>query len=342
MTHRILHLVLGKDGGTERFFVKLANAFHEFGAEQQFLIRPKRVWEKDVQNCGIVNYGWNSSNPILAWRMRRLISNWKPDAVVAWRAPQAKLLSKTSQPLTLTRLGDFPKSLKNFRNCDALVANVPQIVEHCLKLGWSKPIHLISNFPEFGETSAIDRDQLETPYDAYVVCGVGRFTKTKGFDALIRAVSKIPDTWLWLVGGGPEHDRLFDLVQQHEMSERTRIVGWVDDPKPYLASVDQFCLPSRNEPLGNVLLEAWSIGIPSSATLTDGPSWYATHEKDCLLVDIDDVGAMSHSIRRIRDNPALARALVAGAHETLETKFSKRAIVEQYFDLIEAHKAARI
>ena len=342
MTHRILQFMLGNDGGTERFFVKLANAFHEAGAKQRFLVRPNRVWQAEIADCGRLHWGYNPASPVLQWRMKQLTRRWKPDMILAWRAPQSKLIPDDSHPLRLTRQGDNPIHLRNFSNNDALVANVPTIRDHCLSLGWDRPVHLISNFATLNAPRPLDRRLLDTPKDAHVVCGVGRFDRTKGFQELVRAVAPHDDIWLWLVGDGNEREALGQLVDELGMAGRTRFAGWVENSQDYIAAANQFCIPSQREALGNVLLEAWAGGIPSVSTRFDGARWYATHEKDCLLVDIDDVGAMSQSIRRIRDNPALARALVAGAHETLETKFSKRAIVGQYFDLIEAHKAARI
>ena len=43
---RVLHIHFGKEGGAERFFVNLAQAFAERGVEQRFIIRPNRSWER--------------------------------------------------------------------------------------------------------------------------------------------------------------------------------------------------------------------------------------------------------------------------------------------------------
>ena len=49
---KILHIHSGKDGGAERFFVNLANAFGEYGLKQKFVIRPKRSWRREIVDLG--------------------------------------------------------------------------------------------------------------------------------------------------------------------------------------------------------------------------------------------------------------------------------------------------
>lgn len=334
---RILHMHFGKEGGAERFFVNLVQAFDERGLEQRFVIRPDRSFLPALQAIGPVmqnNYRRLSlSAPLLTWRVHRMVRDWKPDVIMAWMSRSSRLIPDYKPAVKLTRLGDYPRHLKHFRHNDAVVTNAPDMAEFTRKLGWQGGLHIISNFPREVTPVAIGRASMDTPKDAFVVAGTGRFVGRKGFDALIRAVAAIPDAWLWLAGDGTEDAALRALVSELGMDNRTRFTGWIDEPIHVVAAADVYCMPSRHEPLGNVMLESWLAGVPTVTTRSEGPSWFVEDGKDALMVDIDDVPAMSDAIRRLRDDKALGQRLVANGRAKLNARFTKERIVDQYIDL---------
>ena len=93
---KILHMHFGKEGGAERFFVNLAQAFAERGMEQRFVIRPGRLWRDDVAAFGLVienHYRRVSpSSMLLSWRVRRLIDIWQPDVIMSWMPRSSRLM----------------------------------------------------------------------------------------------------------------------------------------------------------------------------------------------------------------------------------------------------------
>ena len=336
---RILHMHFGTDGGAERFFVNLVNAFGERGVEQRFVTRPNRDWLPEIAPLGpILESNFRLASPaslLLRWRVRQMIRQWQPDAVMAWMSRSSKLLPRKAGPVRLTRLGDYPRHLKNFRNNDLIVANTPGIAQSCLDLGWERPVQVVSNFVREVEPVAVSRAMLDTPEDAFLIVGTGRFIRRKGFDTLIRAAAKMPDAWLWLAGDGERRAELEALVDELGLRPRTRFLGWVEEPLHYVAAGDVYVMPSRHEPLGNVILEAWKAQTPVISTRAEGPSWFASDEQDCLLVDIDDEAAMAAALARLRSDQGLADRLVAGGSATLEARFTKDRIVDQYLAIIE-------
>jgi len=334
---KVLHIHFGKEGGAERFFVNLAQAVHERGVEQRFVIRPNRTWRDDIAALGPViedNYrNLSLSKYITRWRVNRMVKDWQPDAIMAWMNRASQLVPDYPGALKFTRLGDFPNAIKHFKNNDCMVCNVPGIEDGLRALGWTKPVHLITNFAREVTPVPVPRAQFDTPEDAFLVVGSGRFVPRKGLDSVIRAVARLPDAWLWLAGDGQEGDALRKLVRELGIEDRTRFIGWVDEPIHYVAAGDVYLMASRLEPLGNVVLESWRAGVPTIATRSEGPSWFCEDGKDALMVDIDDVDAMVAGLNRLRDDPALRAKLVAGGHAKLESKFSKKAIVDRYLDL---------
>jgi glycosyltransferase involved in cell wall biosynthesis len=336
---KVLHIHFGKEGGAERFFVSLANAFGERGVEQHFIIRPRRTWEGLIKELGPIwfnNYRYFSlSSFLLEWRVKRLIKTWQPDAVMAWMPRASHLIPDMDSALKLTRLGDYPVHLRHFKNLDVLVGNQPGIATHCQELGWDKPICTISNFARQVTPVPVLRAALDTPEDAFVISSAGRFVNRKGMDFLIRAAARVPNAYLWLIGEGKERDALEALAQSEGIADRTRFIGWVDEPIHHIAACDVFGMTSRHEPLGNVVLEAWQAKVPVVATRSEGPSWYMVDGGNGVLTDIDDLDPFVAGLQKIKDDPAFGAKMVQGGSAQLDTLFSKRGIVDQYLDLFE-------
>ena len=335
---RVLHLHFGKEGGRERFMVNLSSALSTRGVKQYFIIRPGRSWETDVSKLGPVllnnNRQLTPSGWFLHWKLRRIIRDWQPTAIMAWANRAARLIPSVDVPLKFVRLGDFPLHIKHYGNCDFVLGCVPGIEQNLRDLGWTRPTVTITNFPSEQVVVPVKRADLDTPEDAFLIASAGRFVRRKGFDSLIRAVAEVPDAWLWLVGDGVERVELVKLASKIGIAERTRFIGWNPTPMNYIAASNVFVFPSRQEPLGNVVLEAWRTGIPVVATRCEGPSWFMTDGENGLMADIDDVGAIGNAVNRIRCNPAFAQKLVQGGYAQISEYFSRDRIVDQYLDLL--------
>jgi len=334
---KILHMHFGKEGGAERFFVNLVRAFADRGIEQHFIVRPGRLWREEIAELGPI---WENNfrrlapgAAVLRWRMNRLVRQWQPDVIMAWMSRSSRLIPNYPSAVKLTRLGDYPRHLRNFRNNDLIVSNTPGIAEACQTLGWQKPLKVISNFPRSVSIAPVSRAAMATPEDAFVVAGSGRFVGRKGFDTLLHAVAALPGAWLWLMGEGEKRAELEALASQLGIAERTRFAGWVEEPMNYVASASVFVMPSRHEPLGNVVLEAWQAAVPVVSTRSEGPSWFIRDGKDALLCEIDDAAGMAAAIERLRDDQELGTRLVAAGRERLAAEFTMERVVDAYVDV---------
>ncbi|WP_377289997.1 glycosyltransferase [Rhizobium sp. SG2393] len=342
---RIFHMQLGTDGGTERFFLRLTKAFHARGIEQQFAIRPGTSWRGALDGMGRVHEGHYLRRWPNWWvkvqLLKREMHRWPADVVMGWRAPTARLMPASGPAVRIVRLGDYPHHLGHFTHVDCIVGNAPQVLTHCADLGWTGRREIISNFATDSGSVAVPRASLDTPENATLVFAPGRFVSTKGFDTLVRAVAKRPDLWLWLAGDGPDRADLEKLVDDLGMRTRTRFIGWVSDPSAYAKAADIYCVPSRQEPLGNVLLEGWMAGVAVISTLTEGPSWAATDQENALMVGIDDVDGFAAALAELAASASLRASLVEGGRRRLAERFSEAGVVDQYLALFEQLKRER-
>ncbi|MBM6723633.1 glycosyltransferase [Pseudoflavonifractor phocaeensis] len=100
----------------------------------------------------------------------------------------------------------------------------------------------------------------------FVMGHVGRFAFAKNHEFLMevfREVSRAePEVVLLLVGAGPLESDIQKKAEQAGLSNRVIFAGQRKDVPALLQTMDVFCLPSRFEGLGIVLVEAQAAGLP--------------------------------------------------------------------------------
>ncbi|MFZ1416655.1 MAG: glycosyltransferase family 4 protein [Defluviicoccus sp.] len=136
---------------------------------------------------------------------------------------------------------------------------------------------------------------------APTVLSIGRMTPQKGLDMLIEAVPMVlasyPEARFVIVGQGPEKSHLMRLA--HQVGASRSIVFAGSPPRLECVALTRACdivaVPSRNEPFGIVVLEAWAAGKPVVATVAGGPREFVWDRVNGLLVNADPRG-LAHGI----------------------------------------------
>src|SRR5690606_12898211 len=99
---------------------------------------------------------------------------------------------------------------------------------------------------------------------------VGRLSRYKGFDVLLRALARMEGASLVLAGDGECGGDLRRLARELGIVDRVVFAGAPDDDAlaSLYAGADAFVLPSldRGEAFGMVLLEAMRAGLPVVAS----------------------------------------------------------------------------
>src|SRR2546425_838580 len=109
--------------------------------------------------------------------------------------------------------------------------------------------------------------------EGLIVVAVGRLVKLKGFDLLLQAFARLPDSMgarLLIVGDGEERAALSRAIDQLSLSERVVMVGWQTNPWQYMARAHALVVPSLTEAFPNVIGEALALGLPVLATDCSG------------------------------------------------------------------------
>lgn len=185
--------------------------------------------------------------------------------------------------------------------------------------------------PRSPEEAAGVRKEFGIAPDAVLVGCCSRLFRWKGQTELIQAVARIlpecPNLHLMIVGeddsranpgGGSFCDELKTLVAQHGIEERVTFTGFRQDIPRLMGAFDIYAMPSFEEPLGMVYLEAMALGKPVVAYHSGGVPEIVENGVTGLLTEPYKIDALAQSLLRLALNPALRRTMgLAGRERVL-------------------------
>ncbi len=329
---RVAHIIAGAaHGGAELFYERLVRAQHEAGDEVRAILRPDPARLARLSGIPVDTLPFGPPYDLLTpWRLRRLLRRFqRPDVAVAWMN-RASAAMPQGDWVSAGRLGGY-YPLRHYKRCDHLIGNTRGIVDWLRTQGWpASRTHYLPNFVDDfgGAIAAPDLASLPRP----LLLGLGRLHTDKGFDTLIRALPALPGT-LAIAGTGPEHARLAELARSNGVADRVRFLGWRTDPGALLAACDVFVCSSRVEPLGNMVLEAWSARRPVVAADADGPRELIANDGDGLLVARENPAALADAVLKALD-PSRGADLAAAGRARYEAAFARPAVLAQWRDAL--------
>ena len=349
---RLLQVMLStQEGGAETFFEKLAFAFDARGVAQRLVVEPFPAREarlRELKHAKVAPRRFGGSGRWAAPRwLRRQIADFRPTAVLTWMNRASRRLPAHLPCPAVGRIGGY-YPLKHYRRCDHLVGITPDLVRHLTDGGW--PADRATLIPNFGETPepvvdpiavrAALRGELGVPERAKLLVSLGRLHEVKAHDTSLRALAELPGVHLMIAGTGPLEAELRGLAGELGVADRTHFLGWRRDAQNLFAAADACLFPSRYEPNGTVVMEAWAHGVPLVAAAAKGPAWLVEPGENGLLFPIDDVAALVGQLRSVLNDPARAASLVAGGRDTFDQGFTRDRVVDAYLGLFERLRAA--
>lgn len=327
---RIAQVMAGAPaGGAELFFERLSMALARTD-DVLAVIRRDAGRAERLQSAGLgpVELPFGGALDLLTRTgLTRALKAFQPRVAVAWMG-RAAAASPTGPWVLVGRLGGT-YDLRRFRRCDHLVANTRGLVSWITDQGWpAERVHYLPNFAPDLHSAPTSRQSLGLP-EGRLVLALGRLHPNKAFDVLIRAVALVPDAHLLIAGEGPERDRLTALGREI-LPGRLALPGWRQDTAALLASANVFVCPSRVEPLGNVIIEAWSAGRPTVAAASAGPRELIRPDVDGVLVPTEDAVALADAIRSVLDDRERATALAMAGRARYETEFAETPVLARW------------
>jgi glycosyltransferase involved in cell wall biosynthesis len=330
----VLHVIAGAEvGGAETFAQDAIVALAGRGVRQRVIARPWRRAMARYAEAGIPAGGLNFSRidrVLLAGRrIRGEAEAFRADLVHAWMSRAASFIPKRMPCPVLGWFGDL-YDLKYFRTVDACVGVTPDIAAYLRGQGVPpERVFMVNTFGTMPAADPVQRASLDTPADALAVLVLSRMHAVKGIDTMLRALARVPGVYLWLAGEGPARGEYERLAQSLGLGERVRFLGWRDDRRALLEACDIVALPSRYEPFGTVIVEAWAMRRPLLATLADGARQYVTDGVTGITCPVEDVDALAAGLARLAADPGLRARLAAAGYAAYQAGFTREIVTDR-------------
>jgi glycosyltransferase involved in cell wall biosynthesis len=148
-------------------------------------------------------------------------------------------------------------------------------------------------------------------------------------DAARRVGPSNPELQFVLVGSGRDDERIRNAAKD---MENVSFTGWVENVGDHLAAFDLFVLPSLNEGLGSILLDAMQFGLPIVASDVGGIPDVVENGDNGFLVPPGDSVALADAIVRLYRDSEMRNAMSTAARLRAEN-YQPESMVEHYWEL---------
>jgi glycosyltransferase involved in cell wall biosynthesis len=167
---------------------------------------------------------------------------------------------------------------------------------------------------------------------------VGRLTAAKGYDVLLDAWARVaqvfPRWTLCIVGDGELCHTLQERRDALGLHDAVRFEPARRDIEAVYRNASLFCLSSRYEGFGLVLIEAMAHGLPIVSTGCEtGPQALLTHGVNAHVVAVDDAAALASAIIAVISEDALAKRLAAAGRITA-ARFEISCVADRWEQLL--------
>lgn len=177
------------------------------------------------------------------------------------------------------------------------------------------------------------RQALDIPGDAFVFIYGAEFSKRKDQATLLRALARLPEqVWLLLPGRGDLREECIALAQELGIAHRVLLPGQVGDMPSWYGAADAAVSSSRSEGLPFNIMEAMYCRLPVAASDVKGHQDLVEDGLTGLLFPFGDAEACARQMRRLLEDPALARELALRARAQME-QYALPAVLPQVMAL---------
>jgi glycosyltransferase involved in cell wall biosynthesis len=189
--------------------------------------------------------------------------------------------------------------------------------------------------PEPMQSQARDklRKEIAGDQDSPIIITVGRFTRAKGFEDMIKAFSLLHDgitkPVLLMVGTGSMTDSIKQRIESLELSQSVILTGERSDVSELLASSDVYASSSHREGLPLAVLEAMMAGLPVVATSVGDIPRVVTEETG-VIVPPHQPKKLAAALEGLLQNPERREAMGRAAQQRARNEYSVDAWIKRH------------
>jgi glycosyltransferase involved in cell wall biosynthesis len=179
---------------------------------------------------------------------------------------------------------------------------------------------------------------LTTTANTQVALAVGRLDAASRFGDLVRAwrivSARRPEARLWIVGDGPDRERLYRQIGDLDQRFRVLIPGTFDCLDDLMEAADLYLAPAPRPASSIALLEARAAGLPVIAADAVPLPPPVEHEKTGLCYPLGEIVPLADAVTRLLTDVALGVELGGAARQMAQASPTISQEAEQYLALI--------
>jgi glycosyltransferase involved in cell wall biosynthesis len=204
-----------------------------------------------------------------------------------------------------------------------------------IKLINEKKLLLIENGINVEEYQNIPEGFLRKKFNLQnkkILLTICRLHYQKDVKTIIKSINllKDEDLVLFIVGDGPDRKELEELVNNLNLQEKIKFLGFKKEVKEILKDADIFILSTRWEGLPIVILEAWASKVPVIASNVHGIKSLIKNEKDGLFFEFGNGKDLAEKIKILLENEEMRKKLSENGFVKVNKKFNVERMINQY------------
>lgn len=176
--------------------------------------------------------------------------------------------------------------------------------------------------------------------EIFEIIGIGRLSQEKDWPTLIKAIhilkqKKLNNLRLTICGGGPDEQKLRDMINDFELNGEVTLTGHLDKKsvEQALSQSDLFVLPSKFEGFGIAPVEAMQMGLPTITANYPASQDYITPGVTGWTFPIGESNALAELIEHLMSNKTYRDEVAKQGRVVALDKFSPKKIAEQHLEI---------
>ena len=349
-----------EDGGVEKNLFTVANYLNKKIKNIEIITCNndfKKKFNKKIKFIGTKNKFWNNCNKKIKYIVCLLIlfKNllFKKDKTLVF-AFQANIytiiISKIFNTKIITRSNTSPSGwskniIKLFfykyflKSADDIMVNSKSFQEEFLKVFKIKTKCIYNPFDKNLIQNKISKNKKNFFFkkNTLNLISVGRLTDQKDHLTLLKSINLLRKNFkikLYIIGNGPMHNLLTNFITDNKLENKVQLLGYLENPYPYINKSDIIILTSKFEGLPNILLEAQYLKkYIISTDCPTGPNEILLNGKAGDLIKIGDYKKIAFLISSYNKRKNTIKKKIDLGYQNFD-RFDYKINCKKYLDFV--------